>query len=268
MKTKSVCLLDNISSYLYNAFTFGSNNIFEDTSKKDIAKVTNGVVLGDPVEVIANKNVKVYPLYEPKIARSNYVYNPNGTALSTMLTDYIEPTQQDKLIKGYEVLKFYVKQEDALISGDFSNDNYVTYLSLMSYLHLYKFQTKADELNKFMFDKAPNVPVINYMDFTNKYIVKKVKQATVIHSDKYDAVAIANADNDLQLIAKSLAHSYNVALVHKGQFIMLCFNKNFTKREEFTKLLVDNYTVQGDFTTFFLNQVEPDAIVTAISRLV
>ena len=68
-KLQPICLIDNVSSYLYNAFTFGKNNIFD--GSKELDKVTKGVILGDPAFTIANSNVTVYPLYKPKTPRSN-----------------------------------------------------------------------------------------------------------------------------------------------------------------------------------------------------
>jgi len=69
------------------------------------------------------------------------------------------------------------------------------------------------------------------------------------------------------LIAKSLANRNEIGLVHKGNFIMICFNEYFQKREEFINKLTDRYTEQGDFVTFFLNGGQPDAIVTALMKM-
>lgn len=259
--------MDNIDSYLYNAFTFGKNNIFPKEKEQNIKNITNGIILGDPATIIANSNVAVYPLYEPEMPRNNYHYNSTQSALTTLIQDYIEPQGMSNAIPHFKFLKLFSLLQDTILSGTFTSKKYVAYLRLVCYLNLYKFDTKADELIAFFTGKSQNIPVTNYINYVNKYIMKSVSQPTLLHSVKYGTVAVANVDSHMQLIAKSLAHKYNIALVHKGSFIMLCFNNATKDKENFIKLLTDNYTQQGDFYTFFLNGVEVDAIVSALERM-
>lgn len=267
MNIRPICLMDNIDSYLYNAFTFGKNNIFPKEKEKNIKNITKGIILGDPATIVANSNVAVYPLYEPEMPRNNYHYNYNQSALTTLIQDYIEPQGMSSAIPHFELLKVFSELQDIILSGKFTNKIYLSYLKLVCYLHLYKFDTRAEDLIAFFTNKIKNIPVTNYISYTNRYIMQAVAQPTLIHSAKYGTVSLVNVDSHLQLVAKALAHKYNVALVHKGNFIMLCFNDIIKNKEEFVKLLTDNYTKQGDFYTFFLNGVEVDAIVSALERM-
>lgn len=265
-KLQPICLLDNVSSYLYNAFTFGKNNIFD--GSKELDKVTKGIILGDPAFTVANSNVTVYPLYKPKTPRSNYKYNSTQSALTTLLEDYIEPEGYSELIPHYEVLRYLATLQDKINNAAYDSRTYVDYLKLWSYIRLYEFNTKADELIAYLDDSTTNIPVANYTKFTNQYIMKNVNQATSMYSEKFGTIAVKAVDSNLQLVAKMLTSQYKVAIVHKGSFIMLCFAKNYEHREEFTKLMADSYDIQGDFTTFFINGVQTDTIVKAVENLI
>lgn len=268
MNIKAINLMDNIDSYLYNAFTFGKNNIFDDKNKKNVNNLTSGVVLGDPVTVIADSNVAVYPLYEPKVSRSNYHYNSTHSALTTLIEDYIKPQGLAESIPNFEYLELFSRLQDQILINEFTSKTYLAYLKLISYLHLYKFNTKADDLIAFIEGKKGNVAVTNYMNYTNKYIVKAVSQPALIHSAKFGVVGVVTVDSHMQLVAKALANDVDIAVVHKGNFVMLCFSHKAKNKDEFIKLLTERYDQQGDFVTFFLDGVETDFIVSALERMI
>jgi hypothetical protein len=267
MASKPVYLLDNTSAYLYNAFTQGQNVIVN--NEKVLDKVTCGIILGEPKQLINNINVTVYPLYDNKKYGNNYKYNSNISALSNMLLTYIEPQGIAANIANYAMLRTCAKLQDAINSASFNANIYKVYLKLTSYLHLYCFSSKQEDLIPYVLGRQTNIVVDNYFNYTNKYICKKVAQATLIYSNVFkETIAIIEADSHMQLIAKSLATNYPVAIVHTGSFVMLCFNKTCTYRDEFTKLLTSKNDNQGDYTTFFLRGVEPDAIITAVSNII
>lgn len=258
-------LLDNTSSYLYNAFTQG-HNVLLNNKVNEVSKITSGVILGDP-QVTANRGVDVYPLYPPKEPKDNYHIQDNSSALTTMLSEYIEPNGMDKEIVNYDNLKAYSSLQDAILFKTFDSSIYREYLKLTGYLHLYKFSTQAEDLIGYMTGTAENIAVDNYVDYTNTYIMKSIKQAVNIPNKEFGTISVCNVDSNLQLVTKSLANRNEIGLVHKGNFIMLCFNEYFQKREEFINKLTDRYTEQGDFVTFFLNGGQPDAIVTALMKM-
>lgn len=265
MNTQKIYLMDNISSYLFNAFTANQNVIV--TRAVDLYKITEGIILGDPPKVIANSNVLVFPLYQPKIERSNYFYNPNISALTMLLQKYIEPLKLDKAIPNYKLLKTLASLQDSIANKEYTSQLYMEYLKLTGYLHLYCFDTRESELIAYMLGKEKNIAVDNYVNYTNSYILKNINQAIIINSKEYGTIAVKNVDSNLQLIAKSLAVHNAVAVVHKEAFVMLCFNKAFKNKEKFIKLLVDDYEQQGCFITFYLRNVHTDSVATAISRL-
>lgn len=268
MSNKTVFLQDNTSAYLFNAFTFNKNVVLSQKPSFKVNQITDGVILGDTPVTIANSNVLVYPLYEPKNPRTNYKYNNNVSALTMFLLDYIEPNGLDKDIPNYDMLKRYSLLQDSVMNKEYNSSIYEAYLRLTSYLHLYRFDTKQAELTSYCKGEEQNVAVDNYIDYTNSYIMKNVKQATIVHSDHFGNIAVRSADSNIQLITKALAQNNDVAVVHKNSFVMLCFNSKYKYKDEFTELLVNKYEEQGCFRTFFLNGVEPDAIVTAIGNLV
>lgn len=266
MKTKQIYLLDNISSYLYNAFT--EKNVLIENKECAFKQIKEGIIIGDPDIEIDNPNVLIYPVYKPKFETSNYHYNSNKSSLTTFLEDYVEKNKLENTIKHYKFLKFFAHLQDQILTSDYTDSNYTLYLRITSYLHLYQFSTEAEHLINYIQGKEKNIPVDNYVLYTNKRITKVSSKPKIVYSNKYKAiVAIVNTDSNMQLIAKRLTKTYPIVLVHNGNFIMLCFKSDFQFKEDFIHLLVDKYTVQGSFTTFMLNNVEPDAIVTALTNM-
>ena len=264
MAIERINLLDNAPAYLYNAFTYGKNNII---TQEDVANIKKGVILGEPTSTVANSNVTVIPLYEPKVKRDNYLYNYTQSTLTTLLNYAKQQGFYDE-IPSVKVLNVYANLETTLLTKPFSNELYFLYLRLTCYLQLYKFKTKAEELDNYISKKSTNIPVDNYVDYVHDYIMKHVHQATEFVSKKYGVIKVEQADSYMQLIAKSLANKADVAIVHKGTFVMVCFNPDFAYQKEFIALLVDKYQVSGEFVTFFINNIETDAIVTAMQNII
>lgn len=264
MTLERINLLDTKPAYLYNAFTYGKNNII---NQEDVAKIKEGVILGNPVDTVANSKVKVFPLYEPRVKRDNYMYSYSQSALATLL-EYAKKQGFYDDIPDNKVLSMYANLESTLLTKPFSNNLYFLYLRLTCYLQLYKFKAKAPELNNYLAKKTTNIPVDNHVNYVHEYIMSNVHKATEFISKKYGVIKVQQADSYMELIAKSLANDADVAIVHKGSFVMVCFNPDFSYQKEFIALLADRYQVSGEFVSFFVNNVETDALVTAMQNII
>lgn len=265
MTNRTVFLTDTRDNYLYHSLDTKAIVLKEG----DISSIKEGIILGDIHTEITNSNIDVYPFYTNNYPNNkNYHFDKDNTGISYYLTNYAvanSPISKTNLNYLYK-LSYILNNCNNVYSNKYS-----LYLKLATYLQLYKFNTKIQDLNSYITNKkSTNFIVDNQANFNNKYTIKKVSKPTVIKSNTLGAdIAVQSADLDMQLIAKSLAYKYGVSVVHKDTFVVVYFNNKYDNnfRTNFLGLLTDKYNYSGGFYTFFLDGLQTDALVTAMKNI-